>query len=712
MPLPARSVLPVLASIVALAVLAEGASAAKPRCAPTVKAHTRAGTAKTIHLRCTGKVLYVQLAEPALHGTVDRVRARAQTLRYTPSPGWYSHGGAARPDAFTLLVENRAGSDRVPVRVDVRPPAPRCDDARRSLDPDATTSFPLRCSGLATDPVFRVVAPPAHGRLQLDQSTGRATYVAATVPAQADRFRYRATNSGGASPIRTVTLVPAPITAVRRATARPRDAVDGIAPPSCTDTRAATRYVTPVAISITCTGERTAVTVDGHPAHGTVTGVTSAGGVTTATYKPAVGYDRRLGEEHVTFTATNAGGATSATVTIDVRPFRFVAFGDSVTAGFGYYGDGSEMHGAALLFGCAPMDDYVNGRCSSNSALVRGDDDHAPKYTSDFGFANNASWAAQFAHDLQGGEISPKDGMFANYAVTGSSPGDWLGLPTDTTGPKAYPDGSSSLQPILDGFLAEQPELVAFTIGANPILSYMMGWPAGKGKWWTCSFRLTWNTTLGCLEPGFVDDVALAKHLRLLYTHLLERTTTTKFVVMPYHLTVPGTTSFNWGWWQLEGGIDLLNKTIDEAVDAVRRARPQDASRLLHVQAQWNPNAAANPVKLARFNYGGASTRLDPPSCVPSTSGCRKGDENDYGWDNRYDCHWYHSDVDGPSHQALSSQMDNKSSLTCNGTPWILSSDTGIHPNREGYDRFAAALENLVTTRNLVPALPDPPKAR
>ena len=709
MPLPARSVLTVLASLVALTVLTEGASAAKPRCAPTMKAHTRAGTATTIHLRCTGKVLHVQLSEPALHGTVDRVRARAQTLRYTPAPGWSSHGGAARPDEFSLLVENRSGHDRVPVRVDVRPAAPRCLDARRTLDPDATTSFALGCSGLITDPVFRVVTPPSHGRLQLDQSTGRVTYVAAAVPAQADRFRYRATNSGGASPVRTVELVPA---ATARVAPHPRDAVDGVAPPTCTDTRAATRYVTVVTISVTCTGEGTVVTLDGQPAHGTVSAVASAGGITTATYKPAVGYDRRLGEERVTFTAANAGGSVTATVTVDVRPFRFVAFGDSVTAGFGYYGDGSEMHSAALLFGCAPMDDYVNGRCSSNSALVRGDDDHAPRYTSDFGFANDASWPAQFAHDLQGGEISPKDGMFANYAVTGSSPGDWLGLDTDAKGPKAYPDGSNSLKPILDDLLASQPELVAFTIGANPVLSYMMGWPAGKGKWWTCSFRLTWNTTLGCLEPGFVDDVALAKHLRLLYTYLLERTTATRFVVMPYHLTVPGTTSFNWGWWQLEGGIDLLNRTIDDAVDAVRRARPQDASRLLHVQAQWDPNAPANPAKLARFNYGGASTRLDPPSCVPSTSGCRKGDDHDYGWDNRYDCHWYHSDVDGPSHQAFSSQQDNTSSLTCNGPPWILSSDTGIHPNRAGYDRFAAALENLVTTRNLVPALPDPPKAR
>jgi lysophospholipase L1-like esterase len=677
------------------------AAAGQPRCAATVDARTRVGDERTIRLGCRGTVLHVQVAEPPLHGIVDRISARKQTLRYRPSQGWSSHDGRRDADEFRLVVENRKGTDTIDVRVDVVTEAPECRSTSRRLPAQGrTVRLQLPCGGLISDPTFRIVERPRHGTVRISQTTGRATYVA-RAGTRTDRFRYRATNLGGASPVRTVRIL-----APQRARATARGTGDPGAAPTCTTPPTlSTNYTRSAPVTIACTGTNLTATELSPPKHGELQALAVTGSTVTATYRPDLGYDRRVGAESTTIRVANGAGSTDVTVAVDVRPYRFVAFGDSVTAGFGYYGDGDEMSSFKIL-SCAPPDPTINGRCSSNSAL-RGGDTGPAKYTDDFGFANKVSWAAQFAHKLQGGEITAKDGMFANYAVTGSSPGDWLAIDKDRTGPRSYPFGSGALTPTLDKLLAEQPDLVAFTIGANPILSNMLPIPAGEGNWDGCNDRLRWGQTLECLEPLFASNVWLGTHLKALYNYILDKSPQTTFVVMPYHLPVPGLTSFGWDWWQIEAAIDLLNNTIDGAVADVRAARPADANRLQHVEARWNPNEQA-PTKLDRFNYGGSSFHLDPPACVPSTVDCRSGGTGDYGWDNKYNCHWFTSNADGPSHQSTILQRTSFNTSTCGGSPWIISTDSGIHPNRAGYERFAAALENLVTQRNLVPALPDP----
>ena len=51
------------------------------------------------------------------------------------------------------------------------------------------------------------------------------------------------------------------------------------------------------------------------------------------------------------------------------RPIKVYALGDSWTAAFGYYGDGTEMPVTALPF-CKPGSGTLNDRCSSNSPLT------------------------------------------------------------------------------------------------------------------------------------------------------------------------------------------------------------------------------------------------------------------------------------------------------------------------------------------------------
>jgi hypothetical protein len=92
------------------------------------------------------------------------------------------------------------------------------------------------------------------------------------------------------------------------------------------------------------------------------------------------------------------------------------ALGDSVTAGFGYYSNGTAMTIGRLLE-CRPAATAYDDACSSNSLNTtsgKGKLEYAP----DFGLANDVSWAAQWAN-----EFGVAD--YANYAVSGSEPSDW-----------------------------------------------------------------------------------------------------------------------------------------------------------------------------------------------------------------------------------------------------------------------------------------------
>lgn len=721
-------------SVAAGALLAGAAPAAAadrpaPRCAAVATATTSVDAPVAVRLDCAGKVARLRLVDPPLHGVVDRVAARGRSLRYTPSPRWFSDA----PDRFELVAETRRASDVVKVRVTVLPDAPECRDVAVRLTVRGHAAFRLPCGDLRSEPAFAIVERPEHGRARVNASTGRLAYTAARPRARrTDRLTYVVRNAGGASERHTVTLRPA-----ATATAAPRQAPTGaeqepqkaaVAPPVCATASAKTTYQRPVAVTVACTGDGVSLVPATEPTHGELANVTIEGGTLTATYTPAAGYDRRLGRETFSFLASNDGGEATAQVSVDVRPFRFVAFGDSVTAGFGYYADGSEMNEWAFLFGgCQPPDTTpVDGRCSSNSTLDRNAPGNGqPSYAADYGLANGVSWAAQFARRIPGGAVSATDGMYANYAVTGSSPGDWLAVDGDTRdATKPYPDGAGALTPQLDALLADEPDLVAFTLGANPVLTAMVKptksyaincrWANSNDGWLPPTPILTWNQSLNCIQPHLgpgPNNVNLQGHLEALYGYLLTHTKNTRFVVMPYHLTVPDWLSIGWGWWQLEGAIDLLNNAIDTAVANVRARYPAQAGRLLHVTAQVDPNKP-KATQLARFNYGGWSTRLGSPACVPANTACSPGDANDYGWSSNYGCSWFKHDVDGPSHQALVTQNQESGlsgSINCQGEPWIISADQGIHPNVAGYTQFAAALENALTAQGAMPTLPTVP---
>ena len=199
-------------------------------------------------------------------------------------------------------------------------------------------------------------------------------------------------------------------------------------------------------------------------------------------------------------------GGTEARFTVGAAPCLVVrALGDSVTAGFGYYSNGTEM-GFKQLDGCRPAAKEFNDACSSNSVVTHSKEGPV-EYASDYGLADNVSWAAQWANTYGVSD-------YKNLAVTGSEPGNWA------------PEGF--LYEKTKQIEAEDPDYILLTLGANPLLSNML-------------FGLRAFDELPefeeCVKREFAR-VELRQDLKAVYSDLLAKTTATIFL-MQYHLSVP-----------------------------------------------------------------------------------------------------------------------------------------------------------------------------
>ena len=186
------------------------------------------------------------------------------------------------------------------------------------------------------------------------------------------------------------------------------------------------------------------------------------------------------------------------------------AIGDSVTAGFGYYSNGTPMTIGRLL-GCRPPAREYDDACSSNSLVTT--NTQKLIYAPDYGLANNISWAAQWANEH--GIIN-----YENLAVSGSEPADWA------------PGGA--LHKTTEGVEAEDPDYILMTIGANPLLSNMLFGLDNMG----CAVE---SDIVGgyreCIEAAFAE-AHLRESLKGLYEDLVAHTDATIYL-MQNHLAVP-----------------------------------------------------------------------------------------------------------------------------------------------------------------------------
>jgi lysophospholipase L1-like esterase len=304
------------------------------------------------------------------------------------------------------------------------------------------------------------------------------------------------------------------------------------------------------------------------------------------------------------------------------------AMGDSVTAGFGYYADGSSMS-LFSLYECKPVGTVLDDACSSNSTATKNGLKQVP-YAPDYGLSNNISWAAQWANDY--GVTNYK-----NYAVSGSEPTNWA------------PGGN--LYATTQKIESEDPNYILMTVGANPILADTLFGLEPMA----CAIEAD---VLGnykeCVEEAF-ESVHLHAELKRLYTNLVEHTKATIYL-MQYHLAIPSS-ALAYSVTQIAEMGKLMNETISEVAEEVSPSRLK-----VIAPPHFNVGVSLEPVYPSSYTCSYFEYGVDGPS-VQSTP---TQDELEVSHPLSF--------CEGPK----------------SGPPWVISGDTGIHPSATGYAQMAS----------------------
>lgn len=354
----------------------------------------------------------------------------------------------------------------------------------------------------------------------------------------------------------------------------------------------------------------------------------------------------------VTMLAPTAIGATPSTAqkpataqaaqTVKNESAKVVAFGDSFTAGFGFYGNGDWMF-IGRIQSCRPTDD-LNDACSSNSDTR---DNTTPKdiqFSADYGFNNQISWAANFAWSLG---IRPETaaGSYRNLAVTGSTARDWaedkLTLPGGKKG--------------MDAVEAERPDIVLMTLGGNPTLSDVLFGDGGKA----CVQERNPQRQFQCFRDLVTRD-GTRPALRTVYTRLLNNTDA-KVLVMLYPQVVPAVMTNFYSAEALLRAREALNSAVVGAIEDVKSQLPTKAWRLQFTGRDFKVGIPPGPYSSWAYCYGKAA---------------------------------YGTGTDGNGEQSVAAGGEfiltrgwagDGSGYCGHGPTYVISQDGGIHPSQEGY---------------------------
>jgi lysophospholipase L1-like esterase len=373
----------------------------------------------------------------------------------------------------------------------------------------------------------------------------------------------------------------------------------------------------------------------GHPEHGRARFANGR-----LIYHPTPGF---RGTEWIEMAGLLSGGASQSEagpvfpvtfpVTVTAAEDPVVrALGDSVTAGFGYYSNGTPMTIGRLLE-CRPAAVEYNDACSSNSlntASARGKLEYAP----DFGLANDISWPAQWA--TEHGVTN-----YANFAVSGSEPADWA------------PGGE--LHATTARIESEDPDYVLMTMGANPLLSEMLFGLDNMG----CAIESDlFGGYRECIEAAFAE-VHLQANLKSLYSDLVKNTEATIYL-MQYHLSVPSTAL---AYSAIQ--IAMMGKLLNREIAAV--AAGFNPQRLKVVTPpHFNVGIDISPVYPSRFSCSRLGYEVDGPSVQSILT-------------------QEELEVLHPLSFCGGSTGDSSTYF-----PWVISGDTGIHPSTVGYSQMAS----------------------
>jgi lysophospholipase L1-like esterase len=355
--------------------------------------------------------------------------------------------------------------------------------------------------------------------------------------------------------------------------------------------------------------------------------------------------------------------------------FKVYALGDSWTAAFGYYDDGSAMPFSALVF-CRPGSGQLNDRCSSNSPL--GSLDGGPlTFSKDYGYGNNISWVAQVAHQIPGFNAK----SFVNKAVSGAEPKDYL------------PGGK--LDDITVDVADTNPDLTLLTLGGNPLLGDVLYGIKECDEARHRGERGLYDCATDLINRKYrVPDLLADLYRRLLRApdnHVVVSSYTT--AIVPYFPA----NHYSLGNWETLGRA--LNDAIDRAVDDVKQnLRPDDARRLFLVRPVTVPMGSERsngPVECSRyslFELKWRYFRVDGPSALATIDQLDLGASQPFrfcgvGLVEAADAQW--KDGDTWRHAGTS--------------PWFNDQDLGTHLTRLGNQQLADAAMRVLRANDLLP---------
>jgi hypothetical protein len=356
----------------------------------------------------------------------------------------------------------------------------------------------------------------------------------------------------------------------------------------------------------------------------------------------------------------------SVKIVVNIVPYKVYAIGDSWTAAFGYYGDGSSMPVTDLLL-CKPGTGKLNDRCSSNGYWNGFDGQTAGlRFASDYGYGNNISWAAMAAHQI----LAKTGGDYVNYAVSGAEPAN-------------FQDGGV-LRDLVDRTVNADPDILFVTLGGNPMLGDVLETldecqaerKLGVSELRNCALRLMKNKYhVQDRLTSVYKALLAAKHSQIVISSYTD-------YVIPYYPR----NSYTFAEWGTFGSA--LNSVVARTVAVLQESLPpRDASRLHLVMPTTVPLGAhreSGPVECRR---DGQMWRVDGSSRLADIL------QRDLALgSNKYKFCGVGAEY-----------KDGSSWKPAGADPWFNSQDLGTHLTRSGNAQLAAAAMKLVDDEKMLP---------
>lgn len=360
--------------------------------------------------------------------------------------------------------------------------------------------------------------------------------------------------------------------------------------------------------------------------------------------------------------ATSLVGAGAASARVTAQDAKSVIFiGDSVTAGFGYFG---QKENAKNISGKVNNEFPSNWYFGDNSLSDCSPADHGTPIDqcSNNNF-NGAPWSAgpwkdgadapdvAYSYQIAKSQDPAKAAPVENWAITGSTPAMW-----DTGGAFNY-----QLKNIKD-------TTVIMTLGANPILSTFLkirlsginqvnGACADSTMWlgWTGWWAYPPSKAAKCAEQQWAQNQQ-TEHLMSVYQTLLKNNN--KVLSMGYYRACP----WSFGVWQPNGNVAKGPASGNSCPSQREKVSECSSCKVDGSTSQWDQAVAAQNAMNDKI-----------AAAVGSTQAWARG-----------------AGIDPANLQfVLPDQSEWAKHQAWDGDSWVFKNDTWIHPSKAGHTQLA-----------------------